>query len=121
MLELLDRIKSDGGYVATSEVVRRREVKLDSRLARSTLAPLSSSLGSASVYDFATGLPASAESVRALLDDAGLPLNDDQVEALGRAFGSADGAAVSVPQTSKQRIMQLRQLMKAPYARLRSP
>ena len=71
------------------------------------------------VYDFATGLPASAQAVQKTLNEAGIPLSDEQLEALQETT-DADAANAVTVMTAKERRKRLRSLIERTVRQLAS-
>lgn len=119
-IDLIERVKAEGAYVATSEEndddepqSHRSGPRSDSRRA------LSSNLIASTIYDFATGLPASAQAVQRALSEAGIPLTDEQLEALHEIPDNDATEGVTVV-TAKERRQRLRSLIEQTVRQLAS-
>ena len=119
-MDLIDQIKAQGAYGASSEESDNGEAKPRRAGSRSdSRRALSSSLRGSTVYDFATGLPASAQAVQKTLNEAGIPLSDEQLEALQETT-DADAANAVTVMTAKERRKRLRSLIERTVRQLAS-
>jgi hypothetical protein len=119
-IDLIERIKAEGAYVATSEANDNDELQSQRSGPRSdSRRALSSRLIGSTVYDFATGLPASAHAVQRALSEAGIPLTDQQLEALHEPPDNDAPDGVTIV-TAKERRQRLRSLIEQTVRQLAS-
>lgn len=109
---LLDKMKTDDNFACEKDVAELSEAGAAdaAERVRAMSEALSSSVSGSSVYDFGSGKQLSVLQIAAKLASQGVPLSEDQVNALSAAAGSsADSADAAEPApTPKQVQTELR-------------